>query len=157
MPSPPTYTLPATVADELAVHMATYPPAPDGLIFTAPRGGPIRWSSWRARYFALAVEAADADGARIGATIPYALRHTAVSIMAEGGASLFEAGRRVGRRSIVTTNRYAHLFDERDAEIAEAVDRIAREACGGAGCAPDARPLRVPSSRGRVSELRKRR
>jgi hypothetical protein len=69
--------------------------------------------------------------------------------MAASGASLHEAGRRVGHRSVVTTNRYAHLFDERDAEIAEAVDRIGREA----SAAPDARPLRVPSSGAEVRQL----
>ena len=52
--------------------------------------------------------------------------------------------RRVGHRSVVTHNRYAHLFDERDAEIAEAVDRIGREAAERASLAPDARPLRAP-------------
>jgi hypothetical protein len=55
----------------------------------------------------------------------------------------------------VTTNRYAHLFDERDAEIAEAVDRIARTAAEARDSAPDARPLRDPSSGGSVRELRK--
>jgi integrase len=145
-----TYTMPAIVADELALHLQTYPPAGDGLVFPAPMGGPIRWSSWRARYFAPAVEAAG-----LGPTTPYALRHSAVSIMAASGATLHEAGRRVGHRSVVTTNRYAHLFDERDAEIAEAVDRIARTAAEARDSAPDARPLRDPSSGGSVRELRK--
>ena len=45
---------------------------------------------------------------------------------------------------VATTNRYAHLFDERDAEIAAAVDRVGREAgeaAGGARCATHARPI----------------
>jgi integrase len=85
------------------------------------------------------------DDAPVGPTTPYALRHSAVSIMAASGASLHEAGRRVGHRSVVTTNRYAHLFDERDAEIAEAVDRLAREAAESRSRARNARPLRAPS------------
>jgi integrase len=143
-----TYTLPAFVADELALHLGTYPPGGGGLVFPAPNGGPIRWSSWRARYFTPAVAAAG-----IGPTTPYALRHSAVSIMAASGASLHEAGRRVGHRSVVTTNRYAHLFDERDAEIAEAVDRLAREAAESRSRARNARPLRAPSGIASVTDL----
>jgi integrase len=121
-------------------HLGTYPPGGGGLVFPAPNGGLIRWSSWRARYFTPAVAAAG-----IGPTTPYALWHSAVSIMAASGASLHEAGRRVGHRSVVTTNRYAHLFDERDAEIAEAVDRLAREAAESRSRARNARPLRIAS------------
>ena len=69
------------------------------------------------------------------------------------GASLHEAGRRVGHRSVVTTNRYAHLFDERDAEIAEAVDRLAREAAESRSRARNARPLRAPSGIASVTDL----
>lgn len=143
--------MPAFVADEIAAHLQTHPPGDDGLVFPPQNGGPIRWSSWRARYFAPAVAATG-----IGSTTPHGLRHSAVSIMAASGASLHEAGRRVGHRSVVTTNRYAHLFDERDAEIAQAVDRIARTAAESASAAPNARPLRVHSGGRSVTKLPKR-
>ena len=66
---------------------------------------------------------------------------------------LHEAGRHIGHRSVVTTNRYAHLFDERDAEIAEAVDRLAREAAESRSRARNARPLRAPSGIASVTDL----
>ncbi len=57
--APRTITVPQTLVDELAAHLAAYPPAADGLVFTAPEGGPLRLTNWRRRTW-------DPGGGRVG-------------------------------------------------------------------------------------------
>ena len=50
---------------------------------------------------------------------PHDLRHTHVSILVAGGASLLEVSRRLGHESVATTgDRYSHLFDESESRLA---------------------------------------
>jgi integrase len=58
------------------------------------------------------------------------LRHTAASILVSGGASLPLIGQLLGHTQVVTTSRYAHLFD--DAQRA-AVERLGAAIVGGKG------------------------
>ena len=48
-------TLPRFVVDELIDHMTEFPPGEDGLLFTAPEGGPISPTHWRRRVWKPAV------------------------------------------------------------------------------------------------------
>ncbi len=61
------------------------------------------------------------------------------------GTTIHEVGARLGHRSIVTTNRYAHLFPARDEAIAEGLDALSREARKAADALHGAGPLRDPA------------
>jgi integrase len=117
------FALPQNVADEIAAHLAEWPPGSDGLIFQSPNGGPLRRSSWTQRYFRPAVNTAGLRGFNV-----HALRHSAASIMGANGAQLHEIGGRLGQRSAQTTRRYAHLVASRDEVIADRLDEAARAA-----------------------------
>ncbi|MBA3303412.1 MAG: site-specific integrase, partial [Acidimicrobiia bacterium] len=69
------------VADELASHFETYGVARDGLVFTAPQGGPVRPTLWRRRVWLPALERAGLEGLRL-----HDLRHTAVAFWIAAGA-----------------------------------------------------------------------
>jgi integrase len=56
--------LPRFVAEELAAHLAG-PGDPEGFVFTAPQGGPLRVTAFRARVWRPATRAAGLDGLRI--------------------------------------------------------------------------------------------
>ncbi|MBA2336304.1 MAG: tyrosine-type recombinase/integrase, partial [Acidimicrobiia bacterium] len=91
----------------------------DGLMFTSPRGGPLRGSNWRARVWAPAVAGAGLDpGLR-----PHDLRHSAASLMIATGGSIKAVQRQLGHaRAAMTLDRYGHLYpDDLDA-LAVALD-----------------------------------
>ncbi|HEX2159665.1 MAG TPA: hypothetical protein VHS79_22190 [Actinomycetes bacterium] len=56
-------TLPTVAAEALAEHLSTYAePGPDGLVFPAERGGPIRRSNLTRRVWIPATRAAGVEG-----------------------------------------------------------------------------------------------
>ena len=59
--------IPDFLVEELRAHLETVGPAPDALLFTAPRGGPLRIANFRQRVWWPALEAADSP-ARPGST-----------------------------------------------------------------------------------------
>jgi len=113
-----TISLPGQVVAELVEHMARYSEAgPDGLVFPGPRGGALRASLWRQRFWRPAVTAAGLAPLR-----PHDLRHTAVSLWAAAGASPNEVASRAGHTSVsVVLDRYRHLFP---AEIERTTGRL---------------------------------
>jgi integrase len=77
----------------------------DDLLFTAPTGGYIRLSQWRARFWAPAVAAAGLEGFRC-----HDMRHTAVSLWMAAGIDPKAIAAWAGHRSVVTVlDRYGHL------------------------------------------------
>src|SRR4030095_16310993 len=56
-----TVGLPRFVVAELAAHLPT-PAPPDAFVFTAPKGGPLRVTAFRARVWRPATRAAGLDG-----------------------------------------------------------------------------------------------
>jgi integrase len=66
--------LPRFVVEELAGHQAGAID-PEAFVFTAPQGGPLRVTGFRARVWRPATRAAGLDGLRI-----HDLRHTAVAL-----------------------------------------------------------------------------
>lgn len=95
-------------------------PDPEALVFTAPMGGPVRHSTFRARTFAPAVAAAlpHKPGFRW-----HDLRHTAVALAIDTGAHAAEICARMGHSSITTTfDRYGHLMPNADGRLAAALD-----------------------------------
>ena len=102
-----TVGLPRAVVEELAAHLAT-PAEPDALVFTAPKGGPLRVIAFRARIWRPATRAAGLDGLRI-----HDLRHTAVALWIAAGANPKEVAARAGHTSVsFTLDRYGHLYPE---------------------------------------------
>jgi len=78
----------------------------DALIFTAPDGGPIRYSNWRrlSRWDEAAV-AIGHPGLR-----PHVLRHTCASLLLHSGAAITDVSAVLGHSSpVVTLSIYSHI------------------------------------------------
>lgn len=117
-----TVAAPAFLADLLAKQLAERA-EPDGLVFPAKEGGPMRRSNFRRRAWASATKRAGLEGLRF-----HDLRHTAVALAIGQGAHPKAIQERMGHSSIVTTlDRYGHLFPALDEQIAEGLDRAWRE------------------------------
>jgi integrase len=107
------------VVEELAAHLAA-PAEPDALVFTAPKGGPLRVIAFRARIWRPATKSAGLDGLRI-----HDLPHTAVALWIAAGANPKEVAARVGHTSVsFTLDRYGHLYPESDAALRDRLDAI---------------------------------
>jgi integrase len=101
-----TVRLPRSVADELAAYLIGRPHGPDDLVFTAPRGGPLRETKFVPGRFKPAVLAANEaiaalDGEHRPAPLPgdlrlYDLRNTAASLMIREGASIKAVQKQLG-------------------------------------------------------------
>jgi integrase len=105
------------VTFELAEHLRRFPPGPDGLVFTMPRGGPVRRQTFYHRYWTPALIAAGLDGFRFGQ-----LRHTGATMASEAGANPVLVAFRLGHVSTrMVEQHYAGRLDRADKEIAEAL------------------------------------
>jgi integrase len=110
--------LPRSFADELG--SLAHGRRADDLLFTAPEGGPLRYSNFRARIFDPAVKAAGLEG--MGVT-PHKLRHTAASLAIAAGADVKIIQTMLGHKDAsMTLNVYGHLFPDRLDEVADALD-----------------------------------
>ncbi len=121
-----TVTFPAkTVGAALATAVAAK--RPDDLVFTAPRGGPVRtrnfrrgWIRWTVAAGLAAPQARGEHGDRLRI---HDLRHTHAAHLISAGVPLTAIQRRLGHASIaVTSDLYGHLLPAVDAGIMAAVD-----------------------------------
>jgi integrase len=109
--------LPRAVTGELARHLGMLGDL-DELVFTAPQGGPLRVTAFRARVWRPATRAAGLDGLRI-----HDLRHTAVALWIAAGANPKEVSARAGHASVsFTLDRYGHLYPEADDALRARLD-----------------------------------
>ena len=149
--------MPAFLADRLAAHLGTI--ADDGLVFTAPKGGPLRSSPFRQTVWKPAIEAADLEQLRI-----HDLRGTAASLMISTGANIKAVQRQLGHASAaMTLDLYGHLYDNDLDALSEALDRryvaattplqTRPERGSSDSPAPLSRPERAPKGSGAVVEL----
>jgi integrase len=130
-----TVGLPRFVVEELAAHLAE-PGDPEGFVFTAPQGGPLRVTAFRARVWRPATRAAGLDGLRI-----HDLRHTAVALWIAAGANPKEVAARAGHASVsFTLDRYGHLYPEADTALRDRLDVL----YGSARPAPAGAVVRLP-------------
>ena len=112
---PRTISIPVSVAEELSHHLATHAKGPNGLLFTSPEGGPLRYRAFLQRFWRPAVERARLAPLRI-----HDLRHTAVALAVAAGAHPKEIQELCGHASIGTTlNVYGHLFEALQDRLAE--------------------------------------
>ncbi len=130
-----TIPLPGFVAEELSRHLEEYPPGPDGLVFTAPGGGALRYENFYRRAWIPAVRAAG-----VAPMTPHDLRHTAVALAIADGAHPREIQELCRHSSFNTTMTiYGGLFPDLAEKLARRLDRKARAA---ARVAADAAPIR---------------
>ena len=120
--------LPRSIAQALGDHLRDLGASADDLVFPAPEGGPLRLSLWRRRVWAPAVLRAGLEPLRI-----HDMRHTAVALWIEAGASPYEIASRAGHTSVaVVLDRYGHLLPGSEERVNDALDALARDAIGSA-------------------------
>jgi integrase len=139
-----TVGLPRFITRELEAHLAD-PGDPSGYVFTAPNGGPLRVTAFRARIWRPATKAAGLDGLRI-----HDLRHTAVALWIAAGASPKEVAALAGHTSVsFTLDRYGHLYPDSYATLRDRLDALHSSAQERDAEVIDLSSTLVPPHRGR--------
>lgn len=111
-------TLPTWLPHVIDQHLADHPPGPDGLLFTAPEGGPIRRNTFRSRFWLPAV--ADSVGQPMRF---HDLRHSHVALLIAEGAHPAVIASRLGHTSVKTVlDVYGHLYEGLDRNAADTLD-----------------------------------
>ena len=111
-------TVPSWLPDVIDQHLAEYPPGPDGLLFTAPEGGPIRRNTFRSRFWLPAV--ADSVGQPMRF---HDLRHSHVALLIAEGAHPAVIASRLGHTSVKTVlDVYGHLYEGLDRYAADTLN-----------------------------------
>lgn len=119
-----TVRLPDLVAAILNEHLQRHSEAgPDGLVFPAAEGGPLRRSNFRRRVWVPATQAAGVPGLRF-----HDLRHTGATLAAASGAPLKALMQRMGHSTVGAALRYQHVVDGQQDAIADYLDGVARTA-----------------------------
>lgn len=115
---PRTIPLPQVVVDALAAHVREFGLGPEELLFTGPRGGPVRRTTfsdmWRAAAGPLGIPLGDGY---------HQLRHFYASVLIRSGESVKTVQERLGHASAkMTLDVYAHLWPEDEDRTRVAVD-----------------------------------
>jgi integrase len=119
-----TLVLPRFLRDMLNNHLLHYTgPGPEGLLFSAENGAPLRNSNFNRRVWKpLRDKAGLPEGLRI-----HDLRHTAVAFLVSQGAHPEAIKRYMGHSSIaVTMDIYGHLFPSDAEDLADRLDALFR-------------------------------
>jgi integrase len=117
-------TLPKVALEALAAHLEEHAePDPEGLVFITPRGAYLLRSPFNRLVWRPAVEQVGLDGLRL-----HDLRHTAATLAAAAGATTKELMERMGHTSPAVALRYQHVMVDRQAQLASALDDLARAA-----------------------------
>jgi integrase len=114
--APKTHEVRTVIVPDFVVDALSEPS--EGLVFTAPRGGPLRHSNFTKGVWAPACEAANMpDGLLI-----HDLRDTAASLAISAGASIKAVQRMLGHASAaMTLDTYGSLFDD---DLEDLADRM---------------------------------
>lgn len=116
-----TVTLPRLVTDHLAQHLSAFGTGPEGVVFTSPEGGMVRFGTWRQRYWYPAVAEAGLEPLRF-----HDLRHTHAALLIAQGEHPKVIQSRLGHTSISTTlDTYGHLMEGLDVGVADRLDDLA--------------------------------
>ena len=113
--------LPRRVVAELEHHLATYTEAdPEALVFTGPKGAPLRRAGFARLWWRPATMKADLEGLKV-----HELRHTFVALSIASGGDARKASIRAGHSSVAfTLDRYGHLFEDDDAPDMAKLDAL---------------------------------
>lgn len=131
--------VPKVVAEALQAHLDSFARA---TVFPAPDGGLLRASTFRARIWTPACVATglgaltkgDRGRGHYNGLRIHDLRHTAVALWIDAGASPNEIARRAGHSSIVTVlDRYGHLLPSHEDAVTDALDVMAQAVIGQTG------------------------
>ena len=118
-----TVSFPDLVSPVLRWHLSCFTSgSEDDLIFTSPNGTPLRRGNFRRRVWLPALKTAGLPGIHF-----HDLRHTGNNLTANAGASLRELMARMGHSSTRAALIYQHSTDDRQREIADALNQLARE------------------------------
>jgi hypothetical protein len=126
-------------------------------VFPSPRD-PRRPLAGLARLWDAVRHAAGLAGADGAPVRLHDLRHTAASMMLQGGASLAEVGRALGHASSAATARYAFISDagaQRAAAVLGAAVTAAAADLGAGPAAPRALPVKRTATGGRARAARR--
>ncbi len=135
-----TVHVPRSVASEVAAMLAGRAGlGPDALVFTAPLGGPLRFSKWIDATFKPALVAA---GLPVEVRL-YDLRHTCASLMIAEGGTVKAVQAQLGHATAtMTLDLYGHLLPDELPMLAERLD--ATRVAAAAGVWPRGGPEVVP-------------
>lgn len=126
--------LPAVIIE--AVRPNLEGKSPTDLVFTGPRGGPLRRTLFASRFWRPALEKAGLPPAGL-----HALRHTAATTALAAGASMRETADRLGHANPSLTLRlYSHVAPETYDGTTLRLDELARRAAEGPGSQSKAIP-----------------
>ena len=118
--------LPELIITELRTHMERYsPPGPEAFVFVGVKGGQLRRSNFSATWSKALRKAGLPSNLHL-----HDPQHTGNTFAAETGASLAELMNRMGHSSTRAAQIYMHARDERGRQIAETLDKMAREELG---------------------------
>jgi integrase len=110
--------LPRSIAQRLSDHLEALPADPEALLFTSPRGAPLRYSNFRTEVWQPTLERLKLP--RVGLHV---LRHSAAARMIAAGASPKAVQTILGHGSAAfTLTVYGHLFDADLDALADALD-----------------------------------
>ena len=113
--------LPQVVVDALAEHLARFPVAEDGYVFTGVEGRPLRRTAFSARVWRPAVRAA----ALPPETRFHHLRHYYASLLIRHGESVKTVqARLVHATAVETLYTYSHMWPDSDDRTRDAVDSV---------------------------------
>jgi len=115
-----TLPLPQVVLDALAAHLAAFPVASDGRIFTTPAGEPIRRTAFSSNVWRPAVAQVGVQGAHF-----HDLRHYYASLLIRHSESVKVVQSRLGHASASETlDTYSHLWPDSEDRTRAAVDSV---------------------------------
>lgn len=113
-------SIPRALAELLADQLVRAAVSRSGLVFPTPLGEPMRRSNFARRVWAPTTRALGLEGLRF-----HDLRHTAVALAISQGAHPKALQERMGHSSVtVTLDRYGHLYDGLDGQIADGLDNL---------------------------------
>jgi integrase len=113
-----TVPLPTVASEALAAHIAQFPPAPDGTVFTTAAGRP--WSAGgmlRPAYSAAAAAVGLPEG-----TSSHDLRHHYASVLLAAGESVHAVAERIGDTPAMVLAVYGHVMPDQEDTTRRAVD-----------------------------------
>jgi integrase len=115
-----TVPVPGVVVEALSDHVVRFGLGPDGLLFTGPRGGPIRRTTFSDSW----VRVAGPLGIPLGDGF-HQLRHFYASALIRAGESVKVVQKRLGHTSAqMTLDVYGHLWPEDDQATRTAMGTI---------------------------------
>lgn len=129
-------SIPGALAELLAEQLERPSVERSGLVFPSPFGEPLRRSNFARRVWAPATTKLGLDGLRF-----HDLRHTAVALAISQGAHPKALQERMGHSSVtVTLDRYGHLYEGLDGQIADGLDELLRTSRGLLAASAASRP-----------------